>query len=148
MENRPQDSLVGKNSDKFIGFLNNTVIYCVKLLALAMTLTIFWSLADVFIHLYKQYVTSFHTFFSTESLFAVLGSFLAVLITIEIYMNIIFYLKEDAIHVPLVLATALTAVARKVIILDYATTDFQYILAISAAIFSLGISYWLITKKS
>lgn len=148
MEKTPQESLIGKNPDKFITCLNSTVVFCVKLLALAMVLTIFWSLVDVFIHLYTQYTTSLQTFFSVESLFSVLGSFLAVLITIEIYMNIVFYLKEDAIHVPLVLATALTAVARKVIILDYSNTDYQYILAIAAAILALGISYWLITKKS
>ena len=147
MDTTPNDSLVGKNPDEFITFLNKSVIFCVKLLALAMVLTIYWSLADVFIHLYRQYTTTLQTFFSVESLFAVLGSFLAVLITIEIYMNIIFYLKEDAIHVPLVLATALTAVSRKVIILDYANTDYLYILAIAAAILALGVSYWLITKK-
>lgn len=147
MENNPKESLTVENRDKFIRGLNHIVVFSVKLLALAMTFAIIWSLLDVFIHLYKQYTLSFSTFFSAESLFSVLGSFLAVLITIEIYMNIIFYLQKDAIHVPLVLATALTAVARKVIILDYNNADYLYILSIAAAIFSLGISYWLVTKQ-
>lgn len=147
MDKPERESLVGNNSDKFIGSLNKVVVICVKILAFAMVIAIIWSMLDVFIHLYRQYAVSFDTFFSSESLFAVLGSFLAVLIAVEIYMNIIFYLQKDAIHVPLVIATALTAVSRKVIILDYSTVDHLYILAISAAIFSLGITYWLVTKK-
>lgn len=147
MNETPKESLVTKAPDRFIGSLNRIVIFAVKFLALTMIFAIIWALADVVIHLYRQFYSSYETFFSSESLFSVLGSFLAVLIAIEIYMNIIFYLQKDAIHVPLVLATALTAVSRKVIILDYATTDYQYVIAIAIAIFSLGISYWLITKK-
>jgi len=44
------------------------------------------------------------------------GSFLSVLIAIEIFLNITLYLREDVIHVKLVVATALMAIARKVIV--------------------------------
>ena len=82
-----------------------------------------------------------------ETLIATLGNFLVVLIAIEIYLNIIFYLKQDAIHVPLVIATALTAVARKVIIFDYNSVSALHILGAACVIFALGLTYWLITKK-
>ncbi len=39
--------------------------------------------------------------------------------TIEIFINITVYLREDVIHVRLVVATALMAVARKVIVFDF-----------------------------
>ena len=113
-----------------------------------MVFVIFLSMLDVIVHLYLQITASFTSAFSVEKLITTLGSVLAVLIAIEIFLNIIFYLKQDAIHVPLVLSTALTAVSRKVIILDYGYVTPTVLLAIAAVILSLGLSYWLITKKS
>ena len=48
---------------------------------------------------------------------------MAVLIAIEIFINIMVYLREDVIHVKIVLATTLMAIARKVIILDPDKTE-------------------------
>lgn len=47
------------------------------------------------------------------------GAFMAVLIAIEIFINITLYLRTDVIPVKLVVATALMAICRKVIIFDY-----------------------------
>ncbi len=47
---------------------------------------------------------------------------MVTLIAIEIFLNIVLYLRDDVLHVKLVLATALMAIARKVIVLDYKTT--------------------------
>jgi uncharacterized membrane protein (DUF373 family) len=57
------------------------------------------------------------------------------------------YLREDVFHVKLVVATALMAVARKVIVFDYNELQPDYILATAAVVLSLGITYWLISKK-
>ncbi len=48
----------------------------------------------------------------------------------------------------LVLATALMAIARKVIVLDYQTLEPEYIWATAAVVFALSIGYWLVTKKT
>lgn len=150
MDHEPQESLVQGTHDPLISFLNKTVVFSVKILAVLMVIVIWWALADVIIHLSQQLIilpTSTATF-NVERLISILGDFLAVLIAIEIFMNIIFYLKKDAIHVPLVLATALTAVARKVIVLDYTVATPLTVIAVAAAIAALGITYWLITKKT
>ena len=44
---------------------------------------------------------------------------LSIITAIEIFQNIVLYLRTDVIPVQLVIATALMAIARKVIILDY-----------------------------
>lgn len=147
MTNAPHESLVKETHDQLIGFLNKVVVLAVKFLAILMVLVILWSLVDVTFHLYRLVTGTIASTFSVENLIVTLGSFLAVLIAIEIFMNIVFYLKQDAIHTPLVLATALTAVARKVIILDY-TINPEYIFGVAAVIFAVGITYWLVTKKS
>lgn len=147
MDQQPKESLVQENRDPLISFLNKMVVICVKLLAILMVFVIYLALFDVCVHLYRQVTYSLTSAFNVEKLITTLGTFLAVLIAIEIFLNIVFYLKKDAIHVPLVLATALTAVARKVIILDYAIATPLAMLALAAVILALGVSYWLITKK-
>ena len=72
--------------------------------------------------------------------------FLAVLIAIEIFINITVYLREDVIHVKIVMATALMAIARKVIILDFSEISSDYVYAISAVVLAMSIGYWLVHK--
>jgi len=76
------------------------------------------------------------------------GALLVVLIAIEIFLNIALYLRKDVIHVGLVIATALMAIARKVIVFDFKEIGHQYVYATAAVVLALGITYWLITKKS
>lgn len=147
MDDQPKESLIKASRDPLISNLNKMVVLCVRVLAILMVFVIYLAMFDAMFHLYRQMSASISSAFSTEKLITTLGSFLAVLIAIEIFLNIVFYLKKDAIHVPLVLATALTAVSRKVIIIDYSVVTPFTILSIAAVILSLGISYWLITKK-
>jgi uncharacterized membrane protein (DUF373 family) len=56
--------------------------------------------------------------------------------------------RRRILHVKLVLATALMAIARKVIVMDYKTLDPTYIWATAALIFALSIGYWLVAKKT
>jgi uncharacterized membrane protein (DUF373 family) len=141
------ESPLKEKRDPLLRFLNAIVVYTVKILAILMVVVIVWGLVDVFMHLYDQLVTASRSRFNIENMMTTLGAFLAVLIAIEIFLNILFYLKKDVVHVPLVLSTALTAVARKMIVLDYSVTPPQYIYAIASGIFSVGIIYWLVTKK-
>ena len=148
MNEQPKESLIEGSRDPLISILNKLVVLSVKILAVLMVFVIFLAMVDAIVHLYRQMTASINSAFSVEKLITTLGAFLAVLIAIEIFLNIIFYLKKDAIHVPLVLATALTAVSRKVIILDYNIVTPFALLAIAAIILSLGLSYWLIIKKA
>ena len=145
--NEPKESLIEGTKDPLIRILNKIIVYSVKFLAILMVLVILWAQVDVIVHLFQNIVISAASRFDIENLLATLGSFLAVLIAIEVFLNIIFYLKKDAIHVPLVIATALTAIARKVIILDYVTTSASLIYATAALVLALGITYWLVTKE-
>lgn len=149
MDNEPKESIVRETHDPLINLLRKLVVICVKCLAVMMVLVIYWALIDVIVHLYDSATHWSNTLlFSSENLISIFGSFLVVLIAIEIFLNIVFYLKQDAIHVPLVLATALTAVSRKVIIFDYSSISTDFIYATSAAVIAIGLCYWLITKES
>ena len=142
------DSLAEKHQDRFIGFLNQAVVISVKVLCVLMVVVIWLTLIDVVMNIVNQAMSSISSVFETSNLINDLGDFLIVLIAIEIFLNITFYLKKHVVHVPLVLATALTAVARKVIVLDYTACEPLHIIALACVILAVGIPYWLITKKT
>lgn len=111
-----------------------------------MVFVIIMGVVDVGWTLYQRLVTPPFLILTISDMLATFGAFMAVLIAIEILINITIYLRDDAIHVKIVLATALMAIARKVIILDINTVEPQYIYAIAAVTLAMSIGYWLIHK--
>jgi len=85
---------------------------------------------------------------SISDILATFGAFLAVLIAIEIFINITLYLKTNVIPVRLVVATALMAISRKAIIFDFERITPPYLIGTAAVILALGVTYWLISKKN
>jgi uncharacterized membrane protein (DUF373 family) len=118
----------------------------VRALAVLMTGVIVFGVADVCYVLYKRLMSEPVGFLEITDILATFGAFMAVLIAIEIFVNIVSYLRDDVIHVRIVLATALMAIARKVIILDYTTTGPQYIYATAAVVAAMALAYWLVVR--
>ena len=133
--------------DALIPVLKKTVQYIIMFLAVLITAVIFWSSLDVAILLYQQLVAEPFLRLGIDHLLPVFESFLTVLIAIEIFLNIILYLTKNMFHVKLVIATGLTAVARKVIVLEYSVTPAPVIYAIAAVTLAMGIVYWVVTQK-
>jgi len=73
---------------------------------------------------------------------------MVVLIAIEIFINIRLYLGSNTLPIRLVVATALMAIARKVIVLDLNLTSANEVLAIGVVTIALGITYWLVDKPA
>ena len=144
----PGHDLEDKNEDPFIGFLHKIIRLAVKILAVLMVLVIVWGIGDVVYVLYQRLVSPPFLLLSIGDILATFGAFLAVLIAIEIFINITLYLKTNVIPVRLVVATALMAISRKVIIFDFGEITPLFVLAVAAVVLALGITYWLITKKS
>jgi uncharacterized membrane protein (DUF373 family) len=118
----------------------------VRALAVLMTGVIVFGVADVCYVLYKRLMAPPRGLLEITDILATFGAFMAVLIAIEIFVNIVSYLRDDVIHVRIVLATALMAIARKVIILDYTTTSPQYIYATAAVVAAMALAYWLVVR--
>ncbi|WP_051676863.1 phosphate-starvation-inducible PsiE family protein [Maridesulfovibrio frigidus] len=118
----------------------------VRFLAILMTLVIIWGTLDVVWVLYQRMMTPPVFLLSINDILSTFGAFMAVLIAIEIFANIVIYLEYRMIHLKLVVATALMAAARKVIVLDFKVHDPGVIIALAAIIISLGACYWLIGR--
>ena len=85
------------------------------------------------------------TVWKGEQLFIVLGDLLNLLIGLEVLQNITSYLRRGVVQIQLVLLTAITAVARKVIVLPPdAQSKPQLLIGLGAAVLSLAVAYWLV----
>ncbi len=83
-----------------------------------------------------------------NELFEIFGLFMLVLIGIELLETIAkTYTKQNTNHAKIVMAVAIIAIARKVIILDVENYSGQSLLGIAAIILALSIGYYLIQYK-
>ena len=112
----------------------------VKILALLMVLIILWGIGDVLWVFYQRLIQPPIMLLRVSDILFLFGALLVVLIAIEIFINITLYLREDVIHVKLVVATALMAIARKVIVFDFKELTPQYIYATAAVVLALGVT--------
>ncbi|MDD1621469.1 MAG: BLUF domain-containing protein [Methylococcaceae bacterium] len=126
---------------------HKAIRFAVTVLAALMVLVIFLGVIDVVYVLFDKLSTPPYMLLSITDILATFGAFLAVLIAIEIYLNISLYLRSDVIPVKLVVATALMAISRKVIVFDFKYLQPDYIYASAAVVLALGITYWLLDKK-
>jgi uncharacterized membrane protein (DUF373 family) len=148
IEHEPGHDIYLEHEDPTIRLLHRIIILAVKILAVLMVLVIVWGIGDVVYVLYQRLMQPPIMLLQINDILATFGAFLAVLIAIEIFINIRLYLSTNAIPVRLVIATALMAIARKVIIMDFDEITPPFIYGTAAIIFSLGLTYWLITRKT
>jgi uncharacterized membrane protein (DUF373 family) len=85
-------------------------------------------------------------FLGVQDLFDVFGLFLMVLIGLELMTSIKMYLDSNTIHAEIMFLVALTAVARKVVILDSKSIDPMTVFAIAALVIALSGGYYFIKK--
>ena len=114
----PGHELHLKHEDTTIRALHRIIRIAVKILAVLMVMVIVWGIGDVIFVLYQRLKEAPFLLLQINDILATFGAFLAVLIAIEIFINISMYLSTNVIPVRLVIATALMAIARKVIIFD------------------------------
>lgn len=138
--------IIKKDEDWFLWILKNIIHWCLKLLGLMMVLVIVFGVIDVAWTVYQRLMDQPRFILTMGDILVTFGAFMVVLIAIEIFQNIILYLRDDVIHVKIVLATALMAIARKVIILDYDELEPMYILATGVVLLATGITYFFVHK--
>lgn len=133
-----------------IPLLNWIIGRVARVLAVIMVLVIIWGVADVLYVLYQRLMSPPFMLLEIKDILATFGAFMAVLIAIEIYHNIILYAESDKCHhlaVEIVLGTALMAISRKVIILDFNDVEPSYLYGTAAIIFALAVGYYLIVIR-
>ncbi|WP_083960671.1 phosphate-starvation-inducible PsiE family protein [Methylomonas lenta] len=138
---------VGDEQGNILNFFHKAIRLAVTILAGLMVLVIFLGVFQVVFVLFQKLTTPPYLILSVTDLLSTFSAFLLVLIAIEIYINISLYLRSDVIPVKLVVATALMAISRKVIVFDFKYLEPSYVYASAAVVLALGVTYWLLDKK-
>lgn len=138
------------SEDKIIGFLNRVIHHVARVVAVIMVLVIIWGVADIVYVLYHRLVAPPFMLLEINDILATFGAFMAVLIAIEIYHNIILYTEDHRnqhVAVEIVLGTALMAISRKVIVFEFKEVGPEYLYGSAVVILSLVIGYYLIAMR-
>ncbi len=121
-------------------------IIAIALLCL-MTIVVISAVIEVAYEIVTSLIDPPGFFLGVSELFDVFGLFLMVLIGLELMSSIHMYLEEHTIHAEMMILVALTAVTRKVVILDSSKIEPLLIFALGFLVIALSASYFLIKKK-
>lgn len=117
----------------------------ITLLILMMSLILLYATWHLGVFLYNAVFLE-DSSFTLDKIMDLFGGFLLVLIGIELLDTIKVYLKDNVIHVEVVILVAIIALARKVIILKVEDYTGLVIIGIGVLILALTGSYFLIRK--
>lgn len=81
-----------------------------------------------------------------EELLELFGAFLLVLLSLEFFESIKIYLRETKIPYELVVVIAITAIARKVIVLDFDTASDLHLIGLGVVVLALAAAYYLLKR--
>ena len=140
------DELPTENEVPLIVWMNKAIKVAMSILAMLMVLVVFWSVADVVFVLYEKLLKPPLFILEVSDILKLFGAFLVALIAVEVYQNIILYLKTAEIPIKLVISTALVAISRKIIVLDFNEVGPMYVLSTAAVTLALGITYFLLNQ--
>ncbi|SFN56189.1 Uncharacterized membrane protein, DUF373 family [Formivibrio citricus] len=135
-----------EQEDRVLALSRAAIRHAVRLLAVLMVFVIWWGVADVIYVLYSRISAHPLHLLEIRDIFATFGAFMAVLIAVEVFANIVSYLKDEGLQLEIVMATAYMAVLRKIVILDYKEVSPEYVYATAALALSLAIGYWVTVK--
>ena len=132
------------DDNRYLGLIDGSERLLAKILGLVLLVVMAVATAQLLIQVgWSLSVPG--TLWMGHKLTTVLGDLLNLLIAIEVLQNITSYLRRHTVQIELVLITAITAVARKVIVLPPgAETNPQLLAGLGVAVLSLAGAYWLV----
>lgn len=85
-------------------------------------------------------------FVGVAELLEIFGLFLMVLIGLELMTSMQMYLTDHTVHAEMMFLVALTAVTRKIVILDVSKSEPLVVFGIGFLVISLSAGYYLLKK--
>ncbi len=131
--------------DRFLTWIDRLENLISKVLAVVMVFVIIIVTIDLIRFLIVDFFVTDPPGAFSSAILKIFGLFLNVLIALELMENITAYLRKHAIQLELVIITALTAVARKIIIFD-TKAEGGDIAGLAIAVLCLSIGYWIVHR--
>lgn len=116
-------------------------------LILMMAIVLVLATVELGYYLVRSFIESDHLLINLDYLLDLFGVFLLVLIGIELLDTIKVYLRENVVHVEVIMLVAIIAVSRKVVVLKIEELSGLVIMGIGVLIISLSVGYYLVKKS-
>lgn len=114
-----------------------------------MSLVIVLSVLELGWTITKDIVDNFEgplNFMVLDNLLALFGLFLLIVIGVELLETMKIYLREDTVHIEVILLVAIIAIARKAVVLDLEKVDALTIMSLGVLVIALATGYFIIKK--
>jgi uncharacterized membrane protein (DUF373 family) len=132
------------SDDRFLAGIHSYERQLAKLLALLLAAMIGVATVQLFVETGAKLVNVQFNWFD-GGLIKLLDRLLLIFIALEVLQNVTAYLRDQVVQIELVLLTALTAVARKVIVLPPGTENkAQLMFGFGAIVVGIAAAYWLV----
>ena len=134
-------------SDKrFLSTIHGYERQLAKLLALILAVVIGFAVFELLVESSIK-IAQFQTNWFNGGLIKLLDRLLLIFIALEVLQNVTAYLRDQVVQIELVLLTAMTAVARKVIVLPPGTESKPQLMAgFGLIVVGLAAAYWLVKR--
>jgi uncharacterized membrane protein (DUF373 family) len=134
-------------SDKlFLSTIHGYERQLAKLLALLLAVVIGFAVFELVVESSIK-IARFQTDWFDGGLIKLLDRLLLIFIALEVLQNVTAYLRDQVVQIELVLLTAMTAVARKVIVLPPGTESKPQLMAgFGVIVVGLAAAYWLVIR--
>ena len=111
---------------------------------LMMALVVLMLAAGFAVDLWHQVIALWSGEIGTEQVYSIFGDLLLILIGLELMHTVKVYLQDHTVHVEVILAVALVALARKVIAVNL--KDQASTIGLALLIIALAGSHWLLRR--
>jgi uncharacterized membrane protein (DUF373 family) len=134
------------NDKPFLSTMHGYERQLAKLLAVLLAVVIGFAALELVIESSSK-IAKFQTDWFNGGLISLLDRLLLIFIALEVLQNVTAYLRDQVVQIELVLLTAMTAVARKVIVLPPGTESKPQLMAgFGAIVLGLAGAYWLVKQ--
>jgi uncharacterized membrane protein (DUF373 family) len=117
-----------------------------KLLAFLLAIVIGFAVIELVVESSIK-IARFETNWFEGGLIQLLDRLLMIFIALEVLQNVTAYLRDQVVQIELVLLTAMTAVARKVIVLPPGTESKPQLMAgFGVIVVGIAAAYWLVKR--
>ena len=134
--------------NKIIKYFENTIVIALMIiLAIILVITTYELVVSIILQIKNDPEEDSLIFLNLQELFSIFSFILFIVIGLELFETLKVYLKKHEVPAEIILLVALTAIARKIILLDYDKYDGIVYLGIAAIVVALSFGYFLLKKS-
>ena len=126
---------------RYLTILQKSIIY---FLLIIISILLVVAILDVIIQLYDGITDNSLTEFIKTQFTQLIGLFLTILIGVELLEAVKAFLKEEMVHVEIVVLVAIIAISRKVIVWEISSIGYMELIALALMLLALAATYWVI----